>query len=64
MILMKKISEKIKEKFPLYKEKFINSLDILLIYQGILFLLAPTGINQLLLIALVLIFILLIINKI
>ena len=61
---MKTIFAKFKDKLPLYKDKIIESLDVLTIYQGILFIIAPTGINQLLLIGLIIIFILLMLKKI
>lgn len=61
---MKPLLSKIKAKLPYYKDKIFKSIDVLLIYQGILFLITPTGVNQLLLIALVIIFILLMLKKI
>ena len=61
---MKPLLSKIKSKLPYYKDKIFKSIDVLLIYQGILFLITPTGVNQLLLIALVIIFILLMVKKI
>jgi len=61
---MKNIFIKLKEKLPSYKDKIIESLDVLTIYQGILFIIAPNGINQLLLIALIIVIILLTLKKI
>ena len=61
---MKNILTKFKDKLPTYKDKILESLDVLTIYQGILFIVAPTGINQLLLIGLIIIFILLTLKKI
>lgn len=61
---MKNFFTKFKTHLPYYKEKILSSLDILLVYQGILFLLSPNGVNQLLLIALVIIFILVMMKKI
>ena len=46
---MKPLLSKIKAKLPYYKDKIFKSIDVLLIYQGILFLITPTGVNQLLL---------------
>lgn len=61
---MKKFLFTIKKKFPVYKEKIVSSIDVLLIYQGLLFIISPNVINQLLLIALVIIFILLMVKRI
>ena len=61
---MKNILTKFKDKLPTYKDKILESLDVLTIYQGILFIVAPTEINQLLLIELIIIFILLTLKKI
>lgn len=61
---MKNILTKFKDKLPTYKDKILESLDVLTIYQGILFIISPTGINQLLLIGLIIIFILLTLKKI
>lgn len=64
MMIMKKLYLTFKTKFPYYKERILASIDILLVYQGLLFLISPNVINQLLLIALVVIFILLMVKKI
>lgn len=61
---MKTLFTNIKGKLPYYKQKIINSLDVLLIYQGLLFIISPNVVNQLLLIALGIIFILLLVKKI
>lgn len=61
---MKNFFIKFRGKFPHYKDKLLNSLDVLLVYQGALFLISPNVINQLLLIALVVIFILMMAKKI
>ena len=61
---MKNFFNKFKNHLPFYKEKILSSIDILLVYQGILFVLSPTGVNQLLLIGLIIVFILLMMKKI
>ena len=61
---MKTFLLKFKSKIPYYKQKIINSLDVLLVYQGLLFVISPNVVNQLLLIGLVVSFILLIVKKI
>ncbi len=61
---MKNFFIKFRAKLPHYKDKLLNSLDVLLVYQGALFLISPNVINQLLLIALVVIFILMMAKKI
>lgn len=61
---MKKLCLNLKNKFPIYKEKLLGSIDVLLIYQGFLFIISPNVVNQLLLIALVVIFILLMVKRI
>ena len=63
-MIMKDFLFKVKLKLPHYKEKIIKSMDVLLIYQGLLFLVAPNALNQILLIAFVIIFILLALKKI
>lgn len=61
---MKDFFIKAKLKLPYYKEKLSNSLDVLLVYQGLLFIISPGPVNQLLLIALIVIVILLALKKI
>lgn len=61
---MKSFLLKFKSKIPYYKQKIISCLDVLLVYQGLLFIISPNVINQLLLIALVIVFILLMVKKI
>lgn len=64
MIIMKNILDKIKEKLPKFKDKIISSIDVILIYQGFLFVISPTPINQLLFIGAIIIFILDFLKKI
>lgn len=64
MIIMKNILDKIKEKLPKFKDKIISSIDVILIYQGFLFVISPTPINQLLFIGVIIIFILNFLKKI
>lgn len=61
---MKNILAKIKEKMPKFKDKVLASIDVILIYQGALFIISPTPINQLLFIILIIIFILNLLKKI
>ena len=61
---MKDFFIKFKNKMTYYKDKILSSIDVLLIYQGILFIISPTGVNQLLLIGFIIIFVLYLLKKI
>lgn len=54
---MKEFIAKVKEKLPLYKEKFFKSINVLIIYQALLFLIAPTLTNQILLVLILVLFV-------
>lgn len=54
---MKEFITKVKEKLPLYKEKFFKSINVLIIYQALLFLIAPTLTNQILLVLILVLFV-------
>lgn len=54
---MKEFITKVKEKLPLYKEKFFKSINVLIIYQALLFLIAPTLTNQILLVLILILFV-------
>lgn len=54
---MKQFFSKIKKSFPKIKSLLIDSLPLLLIYQGILFLFNPVLLNQILVFVLLFLFI-------
>ena len=53
---MKKYLIEFKRKLPLYKNKFIESIPFLLIYQSLLFILSPGKLNQVILVIMIVVF--------
>ncbi len=53
---MKDFFDKVKMQFPIWKDKFLSSIGIILVYQAFLFLISPNFTNQILLVIIILIF--------
>lgn len=53
---MKKFLQVIKDKYPIYQKRFIESIPFIMIYQAILFILSPTKLNQVVLVIMIIFF--------